>query len=408
MTSNRSPEPASQLTGNIDRPRLLATVAYALGAVAAALGMAQISIGLYVSGTILLAAAAIAFATPALLKRTKQYTHAALGIVICTYAAPLTVHLLGGNGMMPLPNWIMVAPMIALLLLGRRAAYRMTALSVATFIGLFLSDTFAWISYPHPLFPLQFNLLYCLSLVLQTIVLVMLFAVVFSAEKRARKRLRSAIRTVSHELRTPLSGLTGLAEILLQTELSAEQKEYVETIDLIIRDMAVITTELIENYQDHETSTQADLRAFNIEEQLACVVKLYSPHASSREIALESICKGDTERPMLGQPRQLRQVLINLTRNAIFHAQASKVSVCAENLGSGQFRFSVSDDGIGIGAELKASIFESTAGPDTSESQALGLAISRILVGEMGGTLELDCTSDQGCSLGFTIPLKPI
>jgi signal transduction histidine kinase len=394
--------------GGLDRLKLLAAVAYTLGFVGVSLGIGQFLVGRMASGLVIFGAGGLAFATPFLLKLSRRYDHAALGIVMMTYITPLASHLLSGEGAQRIPPWLAVAPIIALILFNRKAALRMVALSMLTIIALFVSDVFGWVAYAHPPIDAGKSAIHAASSLLLTVVLLSIFMLIFRAEKNARTRLSSAIRSVSHELRTPLVGLTGHIDMLRHSELSPKQLEYVETLELVSNDMLAITTDLIEYYSDKEVPNQPQVIAFDVPEQLQRVSKLYALQAASSDIELVSAYEGDLQNKRLGQPRQLRQVLINLTRNALLHAQASKVLIGAEPAPEKKVRFYVSDDGLGIEASRHNQLFESGQHGDDSSGDGLGLTISKDLVKQMGGELKLDSEPGKGCCFSFTLELPSV
>ncbi|MDE0881052.1 MAG: HAMP domain-containing sensor histidine kinase [Myxococcota bacterium] len=394
--------------GGLDRLKLLAALAYTLGFVGVSLGIGQFLLGRMVSGLVLFSAGGLAFATPFLLKLSRRYDHAALGIVMMTYIVPLASHLLSGQGAQRISPWFAVAPIIALVLFNRKIALRMAALSMLTIITLFLSDTFGWVAYAHPPVGTGKSVFYTASVLLLTVVLLSIFMLISRAEKNARTRLSSAIRSVSHELRTPLVGLTGHIDMLRHSELSPKQLEYVETLELVSNDMLAITTDLIEYYSDKEVPAQRQIVAFDVSEQLQRVSKLYALQAASTETELLGVYEGVLQNKRLGQPRQLRQVLINLTRNALLHAQASKVLIGAQTAPGQKVRFYVSDDGLGIEASRYNQLFESGQHGDDSSGDGLGLTISKDLVKQMGGELKLDSEPGKGCCFSFTLELPSV
>jgi signal transduction histidine kinase len=394
--------------GGIDRLKLLAAVAYTLGFVGVTLGIGQLMTGWLLSGSVLLGAGLIAFATPALLKRSRRYDHAAFGIMMMTYITPLASHLLSDQGAQRIPAWFAVAPVIALVLFNTKAALRMAALSMLTIIAIFVTDIFGWVVYAHPPIDTGTTFMYTASALLLTAVLLSISMLISRSENNARRRLSEAIRSVSHELRTPLTGLTGHLDMLRHSDLSSEQVEWVETLELVSNDMLAITTDLIEYYRDKKAPAQPQQSvAFDVAEQLQRVSKLYAPYAASHQIELLSVNEGDVHSLRQGQPRQLRQVLINLTRNALFHARTSKVVIGAQPAGK-NVRFYVRDDGLGISASRQSQVFEPGQQGADSSGNGLGLTISKDLVSQMGGELQLDSEPGKGCCFYFTLELPSV
>lgn len=221
------------------------------------------------------------------------------------------------------------------------------------------------------------------------------------------------LANMSHEVRTPMNGVVGMAELLLSTDLSAEQQEYAETIQGSAEALLTILNEILD-FSKIEAgklvleSIPLDLRRI-VEETL----RLLAPKAAQK--GLELILDYGPEAPsqFVGDPGRIRQVLTNLVGNAIKFTKAGHVLIrveCAEQFeGAAAIRLSVEDTGIGIAPGKFDHIFDKFAQGDTSTTRefggtGLGLSISKRLAGLMGGTVGV--TSRLGLGSNFWITMS--
>lgn len=224
--------------------------------------------------------------------------------------------------------------------------------------------------------------------------------------------------TVSHEIRTPLNGVVGTLDILMAADLPPKQHQFVE----IAWDSSQYLLDLINNILDF-SRLEADKVAlektdFGLVQLVEGVLELLAPQAAQKKLDLGYLIAAEVPARMLGDPRRLRQILINLIGNAIKFTQQGSVSVRvskpanAGNPVDGEtlLSFEVVDTGIGISSEAQANIFDSFTQEDTSTTRrfggsGLGLAISRQLVELMGGRIGVDSAPGQGSRFWFSIPM---
>ena len=229
----------------------------------------------------------------------------------------------------------------------------------------------------------------------------------------------SFLANMSHEIRTPMSGILSMSELALSTELSDEQRRYVEAVHLSARSLLSIINDILDFSRIEANKLTIERAPFSLRQMLRSVDDLFRPMAEKKDLslafeeeALPELVEGDENR--------VRQVLVNLVANAIKFTDSGTVSVTArpsetssEIDAHGPSRhnlveFVVSDTGIGISADQQKHIFESFTQAESTyargyEGAGLGLTISRRLAEAMGG--EITFTSAEGTGSTFTLRL---
>ncbi len=234
----------------------------------------------------------------------------------------------------------------------------------------------------------------------------------FKQFTESNRRKSEFIANISHEIRTPMNGIIGFTNVLLETQLSPSQQDYVDTIKLSAQNLITIVNDILDFSKIESGQLTLENIPLDVRSCIDEIISLLAPGAYKKSLNVYVIIDKNVPLKVLGDPLRLKQILTNLISNAIKFTENGSITVRAKLIQNKQMQpqlqFSIIDTGIGLKSSDQKKIFTAFNQADPSTSRryggtGLGLVISQKLIEKMHGKIKVQSKAGEGANFTFNI-----